>query len=128
MAIERKLAVALPPGKGHRGIIMAAEETETDFGTGVKEATARITVQPEYADKDGTRALPLSFNVSPTLTGKPGAGLSALARLYDRLGLSWDDELSEMEGLEIVFDATAKANGFLNIEKDSIRLAPKKAK
>lgn len=125
MALERKMAVALPQGAGHRGMIVSAKETETDFGGG-KEATVLVVIQPAFKDKDGTQALPVNVNYSPTLTGKPGAPLSALAKLYDRLGMDWDSEVADLEGTEIVFDAKAKANGFLQVDKESIRPAPKK--
>lgn len=127
MAIERTLAVALPPGKGHHGTITRAIETKTDFGKGLED-TVMVTIQPDYADKEGTQAMPVSFNVSPKLTGKPGAPLSALAGLYDRLGLSWDDEPVKMTGLKIVFDATLNHANFINIDKNSVTLAPKTAK
>lgn len=123
MSIVMKKQAAVPDGE-HRGIIVEAIETKTDFGAG-PEDTVRITVAPEWQADERTETLPLAVNFTPSLNG-----LSGLSRLLGRLGITVDEgkefKPQTLEGMEILFTARKNAKNFTQIDKETMRRAPAK--
>ena len=126
MAIIAKRQAAIPPGE-HRGIVIEAMETTTEFSPGKPEPTVRLTIQPDWEQDEKTETVPVSVNFSPVLNG-----ISALSKLLERLGVPTPEagkefDIRTLEGIEVVFSAARNQRNFVQIEKDTIRRAPKQA-
>lgn len=123
MAISVKKQAAVPDGQ-HRGVIISAEETTKIFdGAKGPEPVVEIVIQPAWRQDAETETLPVSVSFSPVLNG-----LSALSKLLARLkvepGASF--EVNTLNGTEVEFTVKRNANDFVNVAKDSIRLAAMK--
>lgn len=121
MAMKMEKVAAIPAGP-HTGIIIQCHETTKVFDpTKGPEPVVEVVIQPKY-QKAGHRTLPVSVVFSPTLTS-----LSALGRLLGRLGAEPADGEdfvpASLEGTEVAFTAATKPDGFVVVQKDSIRKA-----
>src|ERR1041385_1101720 len=90
MAIIAKRQAAIPPGE-HRGIVIEAMETTTEFSPGKPEPTVRLTIQPDWEQDEKTETVPVSVNFSPVLIGS-----APLARRLGPLGLPPPEALQEL--------------------------------
>lgn len=123
MALKMKKIAALPEGE-HRGIITAAEETTKVFDPAKgPEPVVAVTIQPAFKDADGVGCGTVSVTYSPSLNGLSGLSL-LLGRLNFGLRDGDDFEPSEIVGTEVLFSCKRSPNGFVNIEKGTVRIAP----
>lgn len=123
MAIVAKRQAAIPPGD-HRGVIVEAMETTTEFAIGKPEPTVRIVIAPAWSQDDRTETVPVAVNFSPNLNG-----ISALSKLLGRLGVAHPEagvefDVGSLVGIEVAFSADHNARKFVQVDKDSIRKAP----
>lgn len=121
MALKMKNVVAVPAGN-QTGIITQCHETTKVFDpTKGPESVVEVVIQPKY-QKEGHETLPVAVVFSPSLNS-----LSALGRFLSRLGVSLRDGQEfvpqSIEGIEVAFTAANKPDGFVVVNKDSIRKA-----
>ena len=122
MAIMVKKQAGVPDGP-HTGVIINAEETTKVFDPAVgPEASIEVTIQPAWQSPDGAETLPLNVLFSPVLNG-----LSALSLFLKRLGMEPENgiawEPTSLIGVEVQFVAHHAPNGFVRVNKDSIKAA-----
>lgn len=127
MGIKVTQEAVIPAGKGHRGFIMEARLDERTFDRNKgPEQQVVVTVQPVWRQDDSTKTLAIEVLYSPKLNG-----LSSLSQLLSRLDLApkagseW--EPSTLNLVEVVFDTMLSKDGFVKVDKDSIRKPPQKA-
>lgn len=120
MSLKMERKVAIPAGS-HKGEIVAARMTTKTFDPGAgPEPVVEITLQPEYR-VEGAKTLDVSVIFTPELNG-----LSALSKFLERLnvdvpeGSEWDP--GSLMGRKVAF-VSKTVNGFVRIEKDTIRAA-----
>lgn len=118
MAIEVTKATRLPAGT-HQGIISAAHMTQKTFRPEEgPQSVLEVVIQP--APVDGVDVEPLGVIFNPVING-----LSALSGLLENLGMHPAEgetfEESALDGIEVVFEAKENANGFMTIQKDTIK-------
>lgn len=122
MAIVTKKQAAIPVGE-HEGMIISAVETTKIFdGSRGPEPVVEITIAPAWRQDATTETLAVSFVYSPVLNG-----LSGLSKFLQRLnahpadGETW--EPSVLLGLKVRFKAGLTDRKFIQVDKDSVRLA-----
>lgn len=121
MAMKMEMVAAIPPGP-HDGIISRCHETTKVFDPSRgPEAVVEVVIQPKW-QKEGHRTLAVSCVFSPSLSS-----VSALGRFLGRLGVVLADGQEfipeSLEGTRVAFTASTKADGFVVLNKDSIRKA-----
>lgn len=123
MAIAVKQQAAVPPGK-HEGIITTAVETTKVFDPAKgPEDVVEISIQPKWKKDEHTETIPVSVIFTPVLNG-----ISALSKLLARLkvphpqtGDQW--QADSLSGTRVTFVADHNKDGFVRVDKDSIRAA-----
>ncbi len=119
MALKMKKVVAVPAGN-QTGIITECRETTKTFDPRKgPEAVVEIVIQPKYA-KEGHETLPVSCVFSPSLTS-----LSALGRFLGRMNVDLKEGQEfvpqSLEGTPVAFTTESKPDGFVVVQKDTIR-------
>lgn len=119
MALTMEKVAAIPAG-AHTGIITRCHETTKAFDPHKgPEPVVEIVVQPKWA-QEGHRTLAVSVVFTPTLSS-----VSALGRFLSRMGVVLEDGQEfvpqSLEGMEVAFTATRKADGFVVVTKDTLR-------
>lgn len=116
--MKMEMVAAVPAGN-QRGIITQCHETTKVFDPHKgPEPVVEIVIQPAW-NKPGYRTLPVSVVFSPNLSS-----LSALGRFLSRLGVDLKDGAefvpASIEGTEVAFTTSNKADGFVVVAKDTI--------
>lgn len=124
MALTMKKQAAVPAGN-HVGIITRCHETQKTFDprTG-PETVVEVVIQPKW-NRDGYETVAVSCVFSHNLSS-----LSGLGKFLERLGVSLNEGQefvpASIEGTEVAFETSLKADGFVVVKKESIRRAASK--
>ena len=121
MALTMKKQAAVPAGN-HVGIITRCHETQKTFDPkNGPEPVVEVVIQPKW-NREGHETVSVSCVFSHNLSSLSGLG-KFLARLGVDLKEGQEFIPASIEGTEVAFETSVKADGFVVVKKESIRRA-----